>query len=243
MNGGSQSGLGGIALADALQNTLDITEAIGIVDVRDGSQGFCVGDMGLNARQVHETAFQGVQGNIAVRLEEQGKLVSFIQVAGFQELGDAFVQPGGAATAGKLSNKGMSQFMFQNVGDRDSQLAVIDRARPGGCVGDIEESLLGIQSDEDVIARRAAKIANQVIIVGFEGGDDLGAKGFGSLPALIVQSEMDALPLGEVSLDGLFALASKFWTAESGRNSRERFQEATASLVWSEANWAYPSMV
>ena len=152
-----------------------------------------------------------------MRLEEQGKLVSLIQVSGFQKLGDAFVQPGGAATAGKLSNKGVSQFMFQNVGeirghrvqsaDRDSQLAVIDRAGPGGCVGYIEESLFGIQSDEDVIARRAAKIANQVIIVGFEGGDDLGAKGFGSLPALIVQSEMDALPLGEVSLDRLFALS------------------------------------
>ena len=84
--------------------------------------------------------------------------------------------------------------MFQNVGeirghgiqaaDRDAQLAVIDRAGPRGCVGDIEESLLGIQSDEDVIARRAAEIANQVVIVGFEGGDDLGAKGFGSLPDL-----------------------------------------------------------
>ena len=42
--------------------------------------------MDLNARQVHETAFYGVQRNIAMRLEEQGKLVSFIQVAGSSSL-------------------------------------------------------------------------------------------------------------------------------------------------------------
>ena len=146
--------------------------------------------------------------------------------------------------------------MLQNVGEirghgtqaanRDAQLAVIDRARPGGCVGDIEESLLGIQSDENVVARRAAKVANQVVIVGFEGGDDLGAKGFGSLLAFIVQSEMDCFRPGRSQSRPSVRVEPwrvNCWTAGSGRNSRERFQEATASLVWSDANWAYPSMV
>src|SRR5580658_10442974 len=110
----------------------------------------------------------------------------------------------------------MSQFVLQNVrqfwghgtqaADGNAQLAVIDRTRPGGGVGDIEESLLGVESYENVVAGRIAEITNQVVIIGFERGQDLSSKHLGSLFALIVQNEMTALALGEVGLDGLLAL-------------------------------------
>ena len=74
-----------------------------------------------------------------MRFEEQSELVSVAAEAfGLKELGDAFVQPGRAAAAGKLVNKGVRQFMLQNVrqfrrhgtqaADRNAQLAVVDRS-------------------------------------------------------------------------------------------------------------------
>ena len=81
-----------------------------------------------------------------------GELVSIAAEAlGLQKLGDAFVQPGRTATAGELRNKGVRQFMFQNMrqfgrhgaeaADRDAKLAVIDRSGPSRGVGDVEECL------------------------------------------------------------------------------------------------------
>ena len=171
------------------------------------------------------------------------------EASGLEELGDAFVQPGRAAAAGELGDERVSQFMLQNVrqfrrhgtqaADRDAQLAVIDRSGPGGGVRDIEEGLLGVEGDQNVVAGRIAEIANQVVVVGFERRQDLCAKSLGGLLALVVQNEMTAFALSEVGFDSLLALSfgqELLRPSASGRNSRERFQEATASLVWSEAN-------
>ena len=147
------------------------------------------------------------------------------------------MQPGRAAASGKLGNKRVSQFMLQNVrqfrrhgtqaADRDAQLAVIDRSRPGGGVRDIEERLLGVQGYKNVVARRIAEIANQVVIVGFERSQDLSAKGFGSLLAFIVQNEMTAFTLGEIGLDrsvraGLWPGTARPWHRDATPESASR---------------------
>src|ERR1035437_304494 len=142
VNRGSQSGLGGIALTDALQDALDVAHAVRIVDEGYSRQRFGVGHIGFTAGEMLEASFQGIERNIALRFEEQRELVSgAAETPWLKELGDTFVQPGRAAAPGKLRNKGVSQFMLQNVrqfrrhgaqaADRDAQLAVIDRSRPG----------------------------------------------------------------------------------------------------------------
>src|SRR5271165_6039155 len=93
-----------------------------------------------------------------------------------EKLCDAFVQPGRAPSTGKLRNERVRQFVLQNVcqfwrhgiqtADRDTQLAVIDSSRPGRRLSDIEERLLGVESDNNVVARRVAEIARQIIIIG-----------------------------------------------------------------------------
>ena len=41
---------------------------------------------------------------------------------------------------------------------------------------DIEERLLGVERYENIVTRRVAEIANQVVVVGFERGQDLSAQ-------------------------------------------------------------------
>ena len=117
MNGGAQGGFGGIALAaEAFEDALDIAHAVGIVDVGHGRQRFGVGYIGLGSRKILEAAFERVQRNILLRFVEQRELVTLAaKTFGLEELGDAFVQPGRAASAGKLSNKRVGQFMLKNV--------------------------------------------------------------------------------------------------------------------------------
>jgi hypothetical protein len=43
-------------------------------------------------------------------------------------------------------------------------------------VGDVEESLLGVERDQNIVAGRIAEIANQVVVVRFERLQDLSAK-------------------------------------------------------------------
>src|SRR5271167_831191 len=169
MDGGPQGGLGGIALADALQDALNIAHAIGVVDVGHCSQRFGVGDVGFSAGETLEASFQSIEWDIALRFEEQRELMSIAtKASGFEELGDTFVQPRRAAAAGKLRNERVSEFMLEHVrefrghgtetADRDAQLAVIDRSGPRGGVGDIEESLLGVQGYKNIVAGRVAEI-------------------------------------------------------------------------------------
>ena len=105
-----------------------------------------------------------------------------------------------------LQNAGKFRSQRVQAADRNAQLAVIDRSGPGGGVGDVEESLLGVERDQNIVAGRIAEIANQVVVVRFERLQDLSAKGFGRLFAFIMQSEMSAFARGEVGLNRLLAL-------------------------------------
>ena len=106
MDGRAQGGFGGRALAEELEDALNIAHAVGIVDVGHGGERFGVGDVGLGAGKTLEAAFERVERNILLRFEQQCELAAFAAEAlGFEELGDAFVQPGRATAAGKLRNE------------------------------------------------------------------------------------------------------------------------------------------
>src|SRR5579871_1402511 len=110
----------------------------------------------------------------------------------------------------------MGEFMLENVcqfgghrteaTDGNPQLPIIHRAGPARRVRDIEESLLGIKRYENIVARRSAEIPDKVVIVRFEGCNDLSAQGFGCLFALVVKGEMLTLALRKLRFDVLFAL-------------------------------------
>ena len=74
-----------------------------------------------------------------------------------------------------------------------------------GRVRHIKESRLRIERHLDVVARRSAEIANEVVIVRFESGQDLRPQGF-ALLALIVQHEMAAFVLHKLGFGRLLAL-------------------------------------
>src|ERR1700758_1265752 len=94
MNRSAQSGFGGVALADALQDALDVAESIGIDDVGDGCQRFRVSHIALSGGETQEISFQGIHRNIALRFEKQGQLMSIgAETSGLEVLGDAFMQP------------------------------------------------------------------------------------------------------------------------------------------------------
>src|ERR1700722_302905 len=126
------------------------------------------------------------------------------------------MQPGWAAAAGELRNKRMSEFVFQyprqigrhgtEAADWNTQLAIVDRARPTGSVGDVEEGLLGVEGNENAVAGRISEVASEIVVVGFEGGDNLGAEGFRGLLALIVENEVAAFMLSELGLNVFLAL-------------------------------------
>ena len=152
----------------------------------------------------------------------------------FEKLGNAFMQPERAAAARKLRDKRVRQFVFENVGqfgrhgtqpaDRDAQLAIVDGSGPRGGMRHIEKCLLGVEGDQNIVARRVAEIASQVVIVGFERGQNLCPECFGGLLAFVVQDEMAALALGEVGFDILLALG--FGQELLHRGIRSKFERA-----------------
>src|SRR5579864_4389840 len=110
----------------------------------------------------------------------------------------------------------MSEFMLENMcefrghrteaTDRNPQLPIIHSTRPARRVRDVEESLLGIQCHENVVAGRSAEVPDQIVVVRFECGKNLSAKGFGCLFAFVVKGEMLTLALREFRFDVLFTL-------------------------------------
>ena len=63
---------GGVALAEAIEDSLDIAHPVTVIDIRDGSERFTVGEVGLGSVEVHEAAFEDIQRDFALRLEELG---------------------------------------------------------------------------------------------------------------------------------------------------------------------------
>ena len=90
--------------------------------------------------------------------------------------------------------------------DGDAELAVVEGPGPGGGAGNVKESLLGIERDENVIARWRTEITHQIVVVGLQRSQDLSTECFRSLLALVVHNEMAAFTLGKICLDVLLAL-------------------------------------
>ncbi len=217
VDGCAQGGFGGISLAQAFENPLNVAHAVGVVDIGDGGERFGVREIGLGSGELQETSFQNIERNVVLRFEKKRELMSIAaKTLGFEELGDAFMQPGRASSAGELINEGVRQFMLQHVGefgchgtetaDGNAELAVVHRSGPGGSVGDIEKGLLGVESYENVVAWGVAEIADKVVIVGLERGQDLGAEHVGGLVAFVVQNEVAAFALGKIGFDFLLPL-------------------------------------
>src|SRR5580692_11004909 len=117
MDGSSESGLRRVALADTLQNPLDIAHSVGFSNERNRSQGFGVGKIGLSPRELQETAFQGVQGDVPLRLEQCRELVPFAANALWLDiLRNALMKPRRTPSCGELGDKRMRQFMLKNMG-------------------------------------------------------------------------------------------------------------------------------
>src|ERR1039457_7376436 len=95
--------------------------------------------------------------------------------------------------------------MFKNAGklgrdaghaaDRDAQLAVVDGAAPGGSPRNVEDLPLRVERDGDVVVGRIAKIADEVLILGVERGQQVAAEGLGRGFAFEVEVEVAVLPL------------------------------------------------
>src|ERR1035441_10531688 len=108
--------------------------------------------------------------------------------------------------------------MFKNAGklgrdaghaaDRDAQLAVVDGAAPGGSPRNVEECPLRVEHDGYVVVRRIAKIADEVLILGVERGQQVAAEGLGSVFAFEVEVEVAAFALRKIGFGAQFALGA-----------------------------------
>src|SRR5216683_369297 len=116
--------------------------------------------------------------------------------------------------------------MFEDAGEfggdprdaayRDAQLAIVEGAGPGRRTSNVEERLLRVERDRDVVAGRVAEIADQVVILGVEGGEQVAAEGLGSVLAFEVEVEVAAFALREIGFGGRFALGAGEILADGG---------------------------
>ena len=91
------------------------------------------------------------------------------------------------AAHGKLVDEGVGQFMFENSGEigrdrseslqRNAKFAVVQSASPGWRLGDIEESLIGVEDDANAGARLKSELAGQLRVMGLQRRKNLGAQG------------------------------------------------------------------
>ncbi len=103
VDGGSHRSLGGVAFAEALQNALNVAHAVGLLYIGHCCERFRVGNISLSAGEIHEACFERIQGNLLLRLQDEGELMPVCAEAfGFQHLRNAFMQPGRAASGRKL---------------------------------------------------------------------------------------------------------------------------------------------
>ena len=87
----------------------------GVVNIGNRGQRFGIGKIGFAAGKAQEASLQHIEGNIALRFEQLCQLAALAaQRLRLKQLGDAFMQPGRAASGGKLIDEGMREFMLQN---------------------------------------------------------------------------------------------------------------------------------
>ncbi len=103
-----------------------------------------------------------------------------------------------------------------DAADRDAQLAIVDGAGPGRRSRDVEERLLGVERDRDVVAWRVSEIADQVVILGVEGGEQVAAEGLGGVFSFEVEVEVSAFALREIGFGARFALGAGEILADGG---------------------------
>src|ERR1700731_287488 len=89
--------------------------------------------------------------------------------------------------------------------DWDAQFAIIDGSGPRRSARDVKESLFRVKRHQNIVARGRAQSSRQVVVVRLERRQDLSAECFRGLLAFIMQNEMAALALSEVSFGILLA--------------------------------------
>ena len=72
VDGRAQSGFGGAAIAETLQDALDVAHTVGVIDVGNGGQRFRIGQISFSAGEAQEAALEHVQRYIALGLEQSG---------------------------------------------------------------------------------------------------------------------------------------------------------------------------
>src|SRR6266568_2803704 len=113
----------------------------------------------------------------------------------------------------------MRQFVFQNAAqvgryrfqtlNRDAKFAVVQSASPGWRLGDIEESLVGVEDDANAGARLKSELAGQFRVMGLQRRKNLGAQGFRTLRAFVVKGEVSGFALREFALSASFSLGAR----------------------------------
>src|SRR5580700_3038476 len=113
MNRCAKRGFGRTALAESLQDSLNVAHPIGLVDVFNGCQRLVIGQEGLNRGKAHEAPFKGVVRDSLLGLEELSQTAAIRrETFRFDRLGNTFVQPCRTPSARSLIHERMSQLMF-----------------------------------------------------------------------------------------------------------------------------------
>ena len=93
--------------------------------------------------------------------------------------------------------------------NRDAKFAVVQSASPGWRLGDIEESLIGVEDDANAGARLKSELAGQLRVMGLQRRKNLGAQGFRTLLALVMKYEVSRFALREFALSASFSLRTR----------------------------------
>src|SRR5207237_6272114 len=132
-------------------------------------------------------SLQHIEGHLLMSgVELREDVSNAVGVGGLHDLGHAFVQPLRTAAARYLINKGVRQLMLQyprklrghggHAMDGNTQLAIVECGRPGGRLGYIEKSLIGVKRDGDAVAWLSSQLRNQFVVMGLKCVEDLAAQ-------------------------------------------------------------------
>ena len=89
----------------------------------------------------------------------------------------------------------------------DPEFAVIQRAGPGGGLGDVKESLVGVQNDLNAGSRLDPELAGQFFVLRLQSCENLAAKCLRALSAFVAQNKVPSFALGVIALGGSFAFS------------------------------------
>ena len=87
------------------------------------------------------------------------------------------------------------------------KFAVIQRAGPGGGLGDVKEGLVGVQNDLDAGSRLDPELVGQFFVLRLQSCENLAAECLRTLGAFIAQNKVSSFALGVIALGGSFAFS------------------------------------